>query len=221
MLRRAAERAIRPVRREELKLDRREFAVLRRLSTPARIQAFLNAIPTNHETEGETILSVREVLRQRRAHCIEGAFVAACALWIHGDRPLVMHLDCAASDYPHVVALFRRGSAWGAISKTNGAVLRFRDPVYRSLRELAMSYFHEYSDRRGRKTLRSHSAAFDLRRIDPALWVTREAECGEVNSRLEALRHYPLVSARQVRLLSPRDTFERKAAKMVEYPRKS
>ncbi len=221
MLRRAADRAIRPARREELNLDRREFAVLRRLSTPAKIQAFLNAIPTNHETEGETILSVREVLRQRRAHCIEGAFVAACALWIHGDRPLVMHLDCAASDYPHVLALFRRGGAWGAISKTNGAVLRFRDPVYRSLRELAMSYFHEYSDRRGRKTLRSHSAAFDLRRIDPALWVTREQECGEVNSRLAALRHYPLISSRQLRLLSPRDAFERKAAKMVEYPRKA
>jgi len=219
MLRRAADRAIRPARREELGLDRREFATLRRLSSPGRIQAFLNAIPANHETGGETILSVREVLRQRRAHCIEGAFVAACAFWIHGDRPLVMHLDCAASDYPHVLALFRRGGAWGAVSKTNGAVLRFRDPVYRSLRELAMSYFHEYSDRRGRKTLRSHSAAFDLRRVDPALWVTREVACGEVNSRLEGLRHYPLVSARQLRLLSPRDAFERKAAKMVEYPR--
>ena len=117
------------------------------------------------------------------------------------------------------VALFRQGGACGAISKTNGAVLRFRDAVYRSLRELAMSYFHEYSDKRGRKTLRSHSAAFDLRKIDPALWVTREAACGEANERLATLRHYPLISARQERLLSRRDAFEREAAKVVEYPR--
>jgi len=210
---------LRRARRDDLAISSGEFALLARLSTPQKIQKFLNAIPANHELGGETILSVREVLRQRRAHCIEGAFVAACALWVHGDPPLVMHMDCMPSDYPHVVALFRRGGAWGAISKTNGALLRFRDPIYRTLRELAMSYFHEYSDRRGRKTLRSHSAAFDLRKFAPALWVTRESACGEVNDRLAALRHYPLISARQQRLLSPRDAFERDVAKIVEYPR--
>ena len=207
--------------REELRLTKSEFARLDRLDTPQRIQAFVNAIPSNHEVDGETILSVREALRQRRAHCIEGAFVAACALWIHGDPPLVMHMDCTASDWPHVVALFRRGRAWGAISKTNGAALRFRDPVYRSLRELAMSYFHEYSDRRGRKSLRSHSAAFDLRRVDPDTWVTRATACSEVNDRLAALKHYPLLSPAQERLLAPRDAFEREAAKVVEYPPKA
>ena len=204
-------------RHEQLRLWRGERAQLRRLTTPLKIQAFINAIPANHELDGETILSVREVLRQRRAHCIEGAFVAACALWVHGEPPLVMHLDCAPSDYPHVLALYRRGLSWGAISKTNGAVLRFRDPVYRSLRELAMSYFHEYCDRRGRKTLRSYSVAFDLRRIDPALWVTCESACSVVADRLASLRHYPLISARHQRLLSPRDAFERAAAKLVEY----
>jgi hypothetical protein len=210
---------LRRARRDDLAISSGEFALLARLSTPLKIQKFLNAIPANHELGGETILSVREVLRQRRAHCIEGAFVAACALWVHGDPPLVMHMDCMPSDYPHVLALFRRGGAWGAISKTNGAVLRFRDPIYRTLRELAMSYFHEYSDRRGRKTLRSYSAAFDLRKLDPALWVTRESACGEVNDRLAALRHYPLISARQQHLLSPRDALEREVAKVVEYPR--
>ncbi len=206
--------------REELHLATREFACLGRLATPQQIQAFINAIPANHEVGGETILSVREVLRQRRAHCIEGAFVAACALWIHGEPPLVMHMDCSSTDYPHVVALYRRGRAWGAISKTNGAVLRFRDPVYRSLRELAMSYFHEYSDRRGRKTLRSYSAAFDLRRIEPAQWVSRSTACSEVDDRLAALRHYPLLSPVQERLLAPRDAFERAVAKVVQYPAK-
>lgn len=211
-------RTLRRPRREDLGLDRAEFATLARLATPAKIQAFLNAVPANHEVGGETILSVREVLRQRRAHCIEGAFVAASALWIHGDPPLVMHLDCDASDYPHVVALFRRGGHWGALSKTNGVALRFRDPVYRTLRELALSYFHEYANRRGDKTLRSYSGAFDLRRIDPADWVTAVGACRTVHDRLEALRHYPLLSRAQERQLTRRDAFERRVAKLAEFP---
>jgi hypothetical protein len=210
---------VRCARRDDLGLARGEFAILRRLSTPSKIQAFVNAIPANHEIGGATLLSVREVLLRRRAHCVEGAFLAACALWVHGDPPLVLHLDCDASDYPHVVALFRRGGAWGAISKTNGAMLRYRDPIYRSLRELALSYFHEYCDTLGRKTLRSYSAAFDLRRLDPALWVTRARACREANDRLAAARHYPLISLPQEKLLTRRDPFERRAAKLVEYPR--
>ena len=206
-------------RREDLALTRSEFAVLQRLATPQKIQTFLNAIPINHELGGETIHSVRSVMRHRRAHCIEGAMFAACALWVHGEPPLVMHLDCSISDYPHVVALFRRGIHWGAISKTNGAVLRYRDPIYRSLRELALSYFHEYSDRRGQKTLRSYSAAFDLRRIKPELWVANGNDCQEVEDVLARLHHYRLISVRQERLLARRDPFERRASKLVEHAR--
>jgi hypothetical protein len=206
-------------RREDLGLSPNEFAILQRLSTPQKIQAFLTVIPSNHELGGETILSVREVLRQRRAHCIEGAFVAACALWIHGEPPFVLHLDCDTSDVPHVIALFRRGGSWGALSKTNGAVLRYRDPVYRSLRELALSYFHEYCNKRGHKTLRSYSAAFDLRRVDPEQWVTRGNACQEVNDRLAALRHYPLISRRQEKVLTRRDAFELAVGKNLQYPR--
>ena len=196
-----------------------EYAKLARLTTPERIQAFLNAIPINHEIGGETVLSVREVLRQRRAHCIEGAMVAACALWIHGEPPLVMHLDCHESDYPHVITLFRRGGAWGAISKTNGAPLRYRDPIYRTLRELVLSYFHEYSNRRGHKTLRSYSMPFDMRRIDPKEWVTASESCWKTHDRLADLRHFPLISRRQERLLTKRDKFERWTSKLVEYPK--
>lgn len=209
----------RVARREDLDLTPSEFAILRRLDTPPKIQLFVNAIPANHEIGGETILSVRQVLTQRRAHCIEAAFVAACAQWIHGEPPLVMYMDCAPSDFPHVVALFRRGAYWGAVSKSNGAHLRYRDPIYRSLRELAMSYFHEYFDKLGRKTLRSHSGAFDMRRVDPALWVTSKQACSHAHERLAGLRHYALISARQERLLSRRDLFEREAANRVEHPR--
>jgi len=206
-------------RARDLGLSPSQYATLARLSTPERIQAFLNTTPINHEIGGETVLSVREVLRQKRAHCIEGAMLAACALWVHGEPAWVMHLDCDLSDYPHVIALFKRHGAWGAISKTNGAPLRYRDPIYRTLRELALSYFHEYSNRRGHKTLRSYSVPYDMRKMDPALWVTNEKACWAAHDRLAALRHYPLISRKQERLLAKRDAFERRASKLVEYPR--
>ena len=205
--------------REELGLTLREYALLRRLDEPRKIQAFLNAVPCNHEIGGETVLSVREVLRQRRAHCIEGAMVAAAALWVNGIPPLVIHLDCHISDYPHVIAVFRRHGAWGAISKTNGAPLRYRDPIYRTLRELALSYFHEYSNRRGHKTLRSYSVPFDMRRLPPEEWVTASINCWKTHDRITAQRHFSLISRRQEKLLAPRDKFERRASKLVEYPR--
>ncbi len=206
-------------RQEDLGLSRSEFAALERLSSPQKVQAFLNAIPINHEIGGETVLSVREVLRQRRAHCIEGAMMAAAALWVHGEPPLVMHLDCHISDFPHVITLFRRGGFWGAISKTNGAPLRYRDPIYRSLRELALAFFPEYSNRRGHTTLRTDSCSFDLRRLDRAAWVTNTKSCWAAHDRLVELRHYPLISKRQERLLAKLGAFERRASKLVEYPR--
>ncbi len=202
-----------------LGLTRAERALFARLDTPERVQAFVYAIPSNHEPDGETVLSVREVLRQRRAHCIEGAFVAACALWLHGDAPLLMHLDCDLSDHPHVIALFRRGGCWGAISKTNGVRLRYRDPVYRSLRELAMSYFHEYNNKRGERTLRSYTRPYDLRRVDPALWVTNPQACWEIHDKLAALHHVPLVTPAQVRRLSRLDPFERRIGRLYQYPK--
>jgi len=196
-----------------------ERAILAPLDTPLRIQAFVDALPINHELDGETLLSVRDVLRLRRAHCIEGAFVAACALWMHGAPPLVWHLDCDPRDWPHVVALFRRGRFWGAISKSNHAALRYRDPVYRTLRELAMSYFHEYCDDTGAKTLRSFSIAFDLRRLDPATWVTSATPCRIAHDALANARHTALLTPGQARALAPRTTFERRAAEVVQYPR--
>jgi len=203
-------------RREELGLTRAEFAVLRRLSTPQKIQDFLSVLPQNFEPDGQTCLSVRSVLEQRRAHCLEGAMVAALALWVHGEPPLLLDLK-ASHDYDHVVAVFRRGGHWGAISKTNNSVLRYRDPVYRTLRELALSYFHEYANRRHQKTLRSWAGPFDLRRMDPKIWVTNQKSCWDVGYRLEEIRHWPLVTNRQLKLLRLRDTVERQAAKVRQH----
>jgi hypothetical protein len=201
-----------------LGLTAREIAALAPLDTPHKVQAFVQRIPANHEPDGDTVLSARAVLRQRRAHCIEGAFVAALALWLHGEPPLLLHMDCDTSDYPHVIALVRRGRCWGAISKTNGVRLRFRDPVYRNVRELAMSYFHEYNNKRGERTLRSVSRPFALTRIDPQLWATGDEDCWWLHDTLAALPHTPLVTAQQVRALSRLDTFERSAGKAIQYP---
>lgn len=205
-------------RLEDLGLTRAEFAVLRRLNTPQKIQAFLIGLKQNFEPNGDTCRSVQTVLRARNAHCIEGAMLAACALWVHGEPPIVMDMR-AVRDFDHVVALFRRNGRWGAISKTNGVGLRWRDPVYRSLRELAMSYFHEYVNRRDHKTLREFSVPFDLRRVDPAIWVTGEKDAWHVAEALETIPHFRLVNRRMEKTLVRRDPFERKVGAMLQYPK--
>ena len=200
----------------ELGLTKRERVLLAGCRTKHALQAYIDAIPINQERDGDTCYTVREVLRYRCAHCIEAALVAACALWLQGEPPMLLDLR-ARGDFDHVVALFRRNGYWGAISKSNHVQLRGRDPVYRSLRELAMSYFHEYHNERGDRTLRKYSRAFDLRRLDPRLWVSGKG-AWEVERRLDSTRHYRLFPAAQDRLLSPIDAMERKAKRIVEYP---
>jgi hypothetical protein len=204
--------------RAALGLSRGEFAVLRRLDSPERIQAFLYDLKQNFEPDGDSCNSIRVVLRSRRAHCIEGAMLAACALWVHGEPPLLLDLQ-AVHDFDHVVALFRRRGRWGAISKTNGIALRWRDAVYASPRELAMSYFHEYYNKRDHKTLRTYSRPFDLRRMDPKIWATSEDGAWKLIDALEASRHYRLISRADARALTRRDPFERRVGGLLQYRR--
>jgi hypothetical protein len=203
-------------RRDDLGLTGAEFAVLRRLRTPEKIQHFLHALGQNFEVNGDTCKPVREVLRTRSAHCIEGAMLAACALWVHGEPPLLLDMR-AVRDYDHVVALFRRNGRWGAISKTNGIGLRGRDPVYRSLRELAISYFHEYANRRDHKTLREYSLPYDLRRDDPKIWVSGTKHVWTIADRLDDVRHFPLIERRHLKSVTRRDEFERRAGALQQY----
>ena len=142
--------------------------------------------------------------------------LAAAALWVHGEPPLLLDMR-AERDFDHVVALFRRNGRWGAISKTNGIGLRWRDPVYRSLRELAMSYFHEYYNRRDHKTLREYSVPFDLRRLDPAVWVSGARHCWVVGEKLDELRHFKLVNGRHLKSVVRRDPFERRLGNIGQY----
>jgi hypothetical protein len=205
---RAFERGLR------LGLSRPHAATLARLDTPERLQDFATALPVNFEPEGDTCFSVAETLRRNRAHCIEAAFVAACALWMRGERPLLLDFQ-AVGDDDHVAALFRRGSCWGAISKSNHVALRWRDPIYKTLRELGLSYFHEYAHK-GRKGLRRVSRPYDLRRHDPRTWVTGREPCWDVAEALDESPHISLVSPAQAGRLRRRDAFERVADDLVE-----
>ncbi len=199
----------------EIGLTADEGRILAALRTPQHIQEFVVALHANFEQGGATLRSVRGVLRHRQAHCLEAAFVAACALWLHGDPPLLMDLT-AKGDADHVVALFRRDGCWGAISKSNHAWLRWRDPVYRSLRELAMSYFHEYFNK-GRKTLRTYSASIDLRRFRPGTWITNEDNCWDVGAAVDDARHYRLITPAQMRWLMAPDATVMRADNLVQY----
>src|SRR3989344_6708420 len=132
---------------------KQEWQLLASLNSPRKIQDYLDTLGINFEKGGETLRSPREVMKVGEAHCIEGALMAATALWYHDKSPLLLDLVTSKSDFDHVVALFKVGKHWGALSKTNHAVLRYREPVYKSVRELAMSYFHEYFLDNGKKTL--------------------------------------------------------------------
>ena len=174
--------------------DRR---TLQALKTPIRVQRFLDALPYRY---ADTACSPRKVLRERKAHCLEGAILAAAALRVHGRPPLLMDLE-AVRDDDHVIALYREHGLWGGIAKSNFAGLRFRAPIYRTLRELALSYFEPYYNLRGERTLRSYSRPVHLGRLDPLHWMSSEEDVWCVAEALIAARHYPLFPDKIARAL--------------------
>lgn len=199
-----------------LGLGEADALTLARLTSPEDIQDFISGLGMNHEKDGDSCMSAALTLEKGFGHCIESAFVAATALWMGGSPPLLMDMQACDDDADHVIALFRSHGCWGAISKSNHVWLRWRDPVYRTLRELAMSYFHEYTLKE-QKTLRTYSVSFDLRRFSPDKWVTHTEPCWEVATALDDCRHYKLLTPAQVRALKPRDRLELKADRLLEY----
>lgn len=195
-----------------------DVTMLRRAKTPEKIQDLIDRIPANFEVDGETCTGVLETLRRRKAHCMEGALVAALLLWMHGDPPLIIDIKADGKDSDHVIAVFRRHGRWGAISKTNRGVLRYRDPVYKNLRELAMSYFHEYFDDKKRKTLRAYSRPLDLARVDPSEWITC-TEAWHLAERIDGLRHYRIMTSAMARTLREPTPTEKRSWDVEEYPR--
>lgn len=199
----------------EIGLTARETAIFRKLASPEKIQDFISDMPSNAEPDGDTCYSVRLALRQNCCHCIEGAFIAACALMLHGAPALLMDFQ-AEGDDDHVLALFRRGQHWGAISKSNSIWLRWRDPVYRSPRELAMSYFHEYI-LGPKKSLRRVSRPFDIGAYRPEDWITAEGHCWNMAGEIDRSAHITLITTQQARRLKLRDRFETYADTIKEF----
>ena len=149
-------------RKSELGFTPAELRKFRALKNPHGIQKFLNETPYHL---GRTAWSPRRVLRERTSHCLEGAIFAAAALRVLGFPPLILDLE-AENDTDHVIAVFQIRGYWGSIANSNYAGCRYREPVYRSLRELAMSYFDDYFNLRAERTLRTFSRPVNLARFD-------------------------------------------------------
>ncbi len=189
-------------------LSKEEEKIFKELSTPVKIQDFLDTLPRNMEKHGDTVMSPRMVLRERKAHCIEGALLSAAALWYHGMPPWVIDLKASNEDFDHVIAVYRKNGYYGAISKTNHAGLRFRDPVYKTVRELAMSYFHEYlHDHNDHKTLRAYSGLIDLKKFGDK-WIVSEEDLFDLACRLDDVKHFPVAPKANLRMLRPADHIE-------------
>lgn len=201
----------------KLSLSPAEDSFFKRLKTPDAIQSYLDSLPINFENAGETYASPRRTIAAKTAHCFEGALLAAAAVAYHGGKPLLMDLQTAYDDEDHVVALFTVDGHWGAFSKTNHPILRYRDPVYKSVRELAMSYFHEYFMIDGKKSLRTYSKPFDLSKYAPEKWVTAGEDLHWLVDELDWSPHFPLISKKMESGLRRSSTLERRAVEMTEW----
>jgi hypothetical protein len=204
------------ITKENSGLEHKEWQVLKSLSTPQKIQDYLNSLEFDFAPGDEMDRSVRATLREGKTDCAGAAIFAAAALWAQGERPLILDLTAAEPDFDHVVTLFEKGDRYGAISKTNHAVLRYREPVYKSPRELAMSYFHEYILSDGRKTMRGFSKPFDLSRYGTA-WLTEGEQIIDIIYDLDRFPHEKVATPAAIRRFRKADKVEIEAGEIEEY----
>jgi len=180
---------------------KRELAVFKKLATPIKIQRYLNKLAYDREPG---TASPRFVMKEKKANCFEGALFAAAALRRIGHPPLLVDMR-TVNDDDYILAVFRRNGAWGCVAKSNFTVLRFREPVYRTIRELMMSYFDIFYNSIGEKTLREYSGPFDLRRFDKDAWMTTDRDVSFIGDALDRARHYKVVTTGQIRNLERAD----------------
>jgi hypothetical protein len=184
-------------------LSTRETQLLRRLSTPWKIQKYLDDLPYNKEHDGETCRSPRRVIRDRTGHCFEAALLAAAALRMNGHPPLILDLESVRDD-DHVIAVGRINGLWGSMAKSNYAGLGFREPVYRTLRELVMSYFEHYYNLKGEKTLRAFSRPVNLNRFDRLSWMTAEEDLWAIPEYLTTIAHTRILKTKRRMFMNKR-----------------
>lgn len=193
----------------EAQLTESERGLLASMTTPRKIQDFLDAVAYEPEYFNRSPL---RVLRERRGHCLDGAIFAAAALRRLGYPPLVLDLiPEPLLDDDHVLAVFRKNDAYGAVAKSNFSGLRYREPVFRTLRELIMSYFEDYFNSLGRKTLRGYTRLLDLSHYDAIDWETNDVACDRIEKRLQGMRHIEILTPAMIRELTPVDSLRMEA----------
>jgi len=193
---------------------------IKKLNTPQKIQDFLDKIPFNFEKRGETYMSPEKMLQVQKAHCFEGAIFACFCLQQLGIENYLVDLKVkksAKSDSDHTLCVFKKNKFWGAISKTNHSVLRWRDPIYKNIRELVFSYFHEYFLDSGEKTLKSYSKPFDIWKKFGIKWVTEKQDLDEVAEALDKYPHLDFVPKKNKKFIRPAGKTEIKGASIVEW----
>jgi hypothetical protein len=178
--------------------SKKELDFLSKFVNPWNIQVYLDAIDYNPNNECR---SPRWVIKKRSAHCFEGALFAAAALDFIGHKPLIVDMK-AFNDDDHVIAVFREDGYWGAVAKSNFTSLRFREPVYRSMRELIMSYFDFFFNINGEKSLRSYTLPFDLTSFNSRNWATTDEDLEYIGNKIESLYHFPVVSENMIKKLN-------------------
>lgn len=198
-------------------LTKQEIAIISKLNTPSKIQDFLEKIPFNFENQGETYYSPRRVLVQKEAHCFEGALFAITCLKYHNIESYLLDLKARRPDSDHVIAVFKINGYLGAISKTNHAVLRYRDPIYKTNRELALSFFHEYFLNTGEKTLISFSKPFDPFKYFSYSWVADTEDLDRIAERLDNYIHFDFVPKQNKKYIRKASKTEVKAGKIEQY----
>ena len=197
--------------------ERRLFA---RLGTPQKIQDYLDRLPPNFEPDGDTVMSPRRMMKARVAHCAEGALFAAAVLMFHRKDVWLVDLRARPTDHDHVVAVFKENGRFGAISKTNHSILRWRDPIYKTVRELAVSYAHEYCLPSGQKSLLAFSRPFSLKRYAPARWVTADDELHWLMDALDTSPHEDVAPKRLKQRRSAKIEIEAQGLTEWERPKK-
>ena len=183
-------------------LDASEKGLLDSLSSPAHIQAFLDTVPYS---EDDFYRCPLRVLRERKAHCFDGALFAAMALRRIGHPPLILELIPNERDDDHLIALFKQDNCWGAVAQSNFTGLRYREPVYHSLRELVMSYFEDFFNAIGEKTLTGYRRPVDLSVFDRVDWMSSDLGLEVLADGLDRYRVYPLITDAMASRLTPTD----------------
>jgi hypothetical protein len=180
-------------------LTKSERRIMTQLTTPSKIQDFLDELPYHAKSNYRCPL---RVFREHIAHCFDGALFAAAALRHLGHPPLILNMLPNDRDDDHMLALYKRNGHWGAVAKSNFVGLRFREPIYRTLRELVMSYFEQFYNVEREKTLRSYTVPLNLKAFDELNWMTSDESLERIGQRLDRIRKVRILTRRMITNLS-------------------